>query len=168
MNYNLHMAQVIQELTDNNTAERIGAFLTGPNAFEQTWAPSEKELVEKAAIDSVGKKNHQYWFVEDDGKIIAAIGVRENKYGSGGYEMDSDYVAVHKEYRKQGLASILLKTLEDYVKKKGGRYIHVLSCDIDSYAAARAFYVKNGYRKVGEIPNYYVEGEGRVDYFKEL
>ncbi len=157
----------IQELQDEATAIRIGEFLTGPT-FEQTWAPKEKDLVKKAPLDSLHSNKHQYWFIEDKGAIIAAIGIRENKYGSGGYEMDADYVAVHKNYRKLGLATQLLQKVEAYVKANGGRYIHILSCDIDSYAPARAFYEKNGYKKVTEIPHYYVKGEGRIDYFKAL
>jgi hypothetical protein len=27
---------------------------------------------------------------------------------------------------------------------------------------------KNGYKRVAEIPIYYVTGEGRIDYFKEF
>ena len=158
----------IKKLEDKETAQRVGAFLTSSNAFDQTWAPNEKAMVEAAPLDSLGKTNHQYWYVEDNGEIVGAIGVRENKYGSGGYEMDSDYVAVHKAYRKHGLASRLLAVMEEYVRAHQGRYIHVLSCDIESYAPARAFYTKNGYTKVSELPNYYVEGEGRIDYFKEL
>lgn len=125
-------------------------------------------MVEKSPIDSLTGKNHRYWYVEADGKIIGAIGVRENKYGSGGYEMDSDYVAVHKNYRNEGVASKLLQEVEKYVKENGGRYLHVLTCDIHSYEPARVFYEKNGYKKVAEIPDYYVQGEGRIDYFKEF
>ncbi|OGC93077.1 hypothetical protein A3D85_00095 [Candidatus Amesbacteria bacterium RIFCSPHIGHO2_02_FULL_47_9] len=158
----------INELKDKATAIEVGDFLTGPNAFEQTWAPNEKDMVKQASLDSLRNKNHKYWYVEDRGKIIGAIGVRENKYGSGGYEMDSDYIAVHKNYRNQGIASELLRKMEELVKERGGRYIHVLTCDIDSYIPARKFYEKNGYKKVSEIPNYYVPGEGRIDYFKEL
>jgi len=32
----------------------------------------------------------------------------------------------------------------------------------------RAFYQKHGYKKVAEMPNYYLTGEGRVDFYKEL
>lgn len=156
----------VQVLKDPKTARKIGEFLASPNAFEQTWAPKEKAMVLQAPLDSLGKKNHRYWYIEADGKIIGACGIRENKYGSGGYEMDSDYIAVHKDYRRRGSGSELLKKAEDFVAQQGGRYIHVLSCDIDSYKAARAFYVQHGYRKVAEIPNYYVEGEGRIDYLK--
>jgi len=158
----------IQVLKDPKVARKVGEFLTSPNAFEQTWAPKERAMVLQAPLDSIGKKNHRYWYIETDGKIIGACGIRENKYGSGGYEMDSDYIAVHKDHRKRGLGSMLLKKAEEFVTQQSGRYIHVLSCDIDSYRAARAFYVKHGYRKVAEIPNYYVEGEGRIDYLKEF
>lgn len=158
----------IKELRDEQTARKIGEFLTSEKAFEQTWAPNEKAMVKQAVIDSLHNTNHQYWYVEKDGKIVGAIGVRENKYGSGGYEMDEDYIAVDADYRKQGIASGLLNEMEEFVRRNKGRYIHALSCDIESYEPARHFYLKNGYKKVAEIPNYYVEGEGRIDFFKEL
>jgi len=158
----------IKVVKDEEIAKQVGKFLTGPNAFEQTWAPNEKAFVEKAPVDSIGKENHRYWYIEDKGEIIAAIGVRENKYGSRGYEMDQDYVAVHKDCRRSGIATQLLEQVENYVRQKGGRYLHVLTCDINSYKPARMFYEKNGYKKVAEIPDYYVEGEGRIDYFKSF
>ncbi|PIY69348.1 hypothetical protein COY90_01085 [Candidatus Roizmanbacteria bacterium CG_4_10_14_0_8_um_filter_39_9] len=158
----------IKILNDSPTAIKVGAFLTGGNAFEQVWAPNEKELVRQSPINSLTGKNHRYWYVENNGEIIAAIGVRENKYGGGGYEMDSDYVAVHKNYRRSGIASALLEKVENYVKQKKGRYLHILSCDIESYKPARLFYEKHGYQKVAEIPDYYVVGEGRVDYLKRF
>lgn len=158
----------IQILEDVDTAKRIGEFLTSENAFNQTWAPNEKHMVMQAVIDSLTNENHRYWYIEHVGKIIGAIGVRENKYGSNGYEMDADYIAVHKDFRRQGLATMLLNEMENFVQEKKGRYIHVLTCDIESYKPALKFYEKHGYVKVAEIPNYYVPGEGRIDYFKEL
>lgn len=162
------MEYTIKILKDISTAKRIGEFLTSSDAFDQTWAPEEKTLVMQAPIDSIDSSNHRYWYIEDEGKIIAAMGVRENKYGSGGYAMDDDYLAVHKDYRKNGLANILLQEVEKFVEENKGRYIHVLTCDIQSFAPARAFYERNGYTKVATIPDYYVDGEGRIDYFKKL
>lgn len=158
----------IHVLKDRNIATKIGDFLTGDNAFQQTWAPNEKEFVKKAVLESIDNENHIYWYVEEEGKIIAALGIRENKYGSGGFEMDEDYVAVHKDFRKRGIANQLMDMAENYIKEKGGRYLHALTCDIDSYAAARAFYENRGFEKVAVIPDYYVEGEGRIDYFKKF
>jgi ribosomal protein S18 acetylase RimI-like enzyme len=159
----------IRTLDDIQTAIEIGAFLTGPDAFEQTWAPKEKEIVAQAPIESIGKKSHRYWYIKsENNEVIGAIGVRENKLGSGGYEMDDDYIAIHKDHRNKGIASQLLSEMEKFVEENHGRYIHVVTCDIPSYAAARAFYEKHGYKKVGHIPDYFVVNEGRIDYLKEL
>lgn len=158
----------IQILKDKGTAKRIGDFLTSTDAFTHTWAPDEKALVRQAPFDSLKNEKHCYWYIEENDKIIAAMGVRENCYGSGGYEMNEDYLAVHKDYRKKGIATQMLKEVENFVKNLKGRYIHILSCDTDLYIPARAFYEKSGYRKVAEIPDYYVEGEGRIDYFKSF
>ncbi|MCX6732743.1 MAG: GNAT family N-acetyltransferase [Candidatus Roizmanbacteria bacterium] len=99
---------------------------------------------------------------------MGALGVSENIYKSGGYQMTEDYMAVHKGYRKRGIGSKLLHIMEDYVRSQKGRYILIETCDIDYYLPARLFYEKNGYKKVAEIPDYYVEKEGRIDYFKKL
>ena len=113
----------LKVLKDRQTAEKIGAFLTSKEAFEQTWAPKEKALVKQAVFDSLESKNHCYWIIEEKEKIVAALGIRENKYGSGGYEMDSDYVAVHRDYRRSGLGSKLLKKADSalYDAKKSGK-----------------------------------------------
>ncbi len=158
----------IKELHDLETAKRIAEFMTSENVFEQEWTPNEKENVTKAVLRSIDNPNHQYWYIEDKGEIIAAIGVCENKYGSNGFQMDEDYAGVHKAYRRNHLATGLLEKMESFVREKNGRYIHILCCDIPSYEAARKFWLNAGYTKVAEIPNYYVPGEGRVDYYKEL
>jgi ribosomal protein S18 acetylase RimI-like enzyme len=162
------MITEIKIVSDVKTAIRIGQFMTGNNTFDQTWAPNEKKHLEQAPIDSLSNKNHRYWYVEDKGEIVGAIGVRENKYNTGGYELDADYLAVHRKYRNLGIATNLLKTAEKFVAEKHGRYIHILACDIDSYKPARQLYEKNGYKKVADIPDYYLPGEGRVDYFKQI
>lgn len=158
----------IHTLADKKTAVMIGEFLTGSDAFDQAWTPDEKGFVKQAPLDSLANHNHSYWYVENSGTIIAALGIRENKFGSGGFEMVSDYMAVHKDYRRQGIAQRLLEKAEEYVKDHNGRYIHILTCDIPSFIPASMFYQKNGYKKVARMPNYYLEGEGRIDFYKEL
>lgn len=149
-------------------AKKVGEFITSKDTFEHTWTPNEKEMAKQAPIDSLDNPNHCYWFANDGDRVVGAGGVRENKFNSDGYEMDADYFAVHRVYRRQGIAKKLLQKIEQYVKEKQGRYIHIVSCDIDFYQPARTFYQKAGYQQVAKIPDYYVEGEGRVDFFKKL
>lgn len=135
----IHSKMRIKKLRDDKKAEEIVTFLTGPNTFDQNWTPEEKNIVKKAVLSSLNEDMHQYWYIEDKGKVIAAAGVSRNKYDSGGFEMDSDYIAVHPKYRRLGLATKLLNKIETYVKSNNGRYIHVLSCDINSYIPLAAF-----------------------------
>jgi len=159
----------IKPLENKEDALRIIDFFFSKDAFQHIWAPGEKDLVRQAVLSSLEDgDHHQYWFVVDKGIIIGAIGVNENKYKSGGYEMADDYLAVHKDFRKQGLGTLLLQTLEKFVQQNNGRYICIETCDIPYYLPARCFYETNGYKKVGEIPDYYNIGEGRIDYFKKL
>jgi ribosomal protein S18 acetylase RimI-like enzyme len=158
----------IKALVDKNIAIKVGKFITGPDAFEQTWAPNEKKSVAQAPVNSLSSANHQYWHIEDKGEVIAAVGVRENKCGSNGWEMDTDYLAVHKDYRRQGLATQLMQVVEKFIQNNKGRYLHILSCDISSYLSARKFFASRGYKQVARIPDYYVPGEGRIDFFKKV
>ena len=82
--------------------------------------------------------------------------------------MSEDYFAVHRDYRINGIGSMILGEIEKYVKEKKGRFLLIETCDIDLYLPARNFYEKHGYRKAGHIPEYYDKGEGRVDYFKSF
>lgn len=159
----------VKPLKTKEDASRIVEFFFSENAFQHIWAPGEKEMVKNAVLRSLEDEDgHQYWFVEDQGIIIGALGVNENSYKSGGYEMVEDYLAIHQQYRKKGIGSLLLHTMEDFVKERKGRYIHIETCDIEYYKPARMFYEKNGYRKVGEMPDYFNIGEGRIDYLKKI
>jgi len=160
---------IVQPLRTVEEARRIIQFFFSPHVFDHQWAPGEKALLQESVLTSVSDgATHQYWFIEDKGNVIGAIGVNENSYKSGGFEMTDDYMAVHPEYRKKGLATQLLVTTEQFVKKQNGRYILIETCDIPSYAPARAFYEKQGYKKVGEIPDYYNPGEGKIEYYKKI
>lgn len=158
----------VKRLNDEKIALKIIDFLLSTNAFEHTWTPGEPDLVRKGILGSLNNNCQTCWYIEDKGKIIGAMGVRENDYRSGGYEMDENYLAVHKDYRRRGLGSQLMGEVEKYVKEHQGRFILIDTCDTDLYKPARAFFEKHGYRQVGTVPDYYINGEGRIDYFKEL
>jgi len=156
----------IKEVKDKKSAKRVSDFLLSKDAFEHTWAPGEYDIVKKAPLASLEEKNHVYWYIEEKDKVIAALGIAENEYKSGGYFLD--YFSVHKRYRRRGLGSSLLKTAENFIGKRKGRYLIIDSCDTDFYKPARGFYKKHGYKKTGYVPDYYVVGEGKIDYYKKF
>lgn len=165
---NILSEYAVREVKTLHIAKKVARFLVSPYAFDQKWAPNEKKIAMLAPIASLKNNNHTYWYCADGGRIVGALGIRENKYGSGGFEMDSDYVAIHTDYRRKGIGTKLLLKAEDFVKKRGGRYIHIVTCDIPSYEPAVNFYKRFGYQEVGRIKNYFVSGEGRIDFVKYM
>ncbi len=158
----------INILNKKSHVPKLVKFLVCQEAFTYEWSREDRRLLEASLNTSLHETNHQYWYVEDGDSVIAVIGIRENKHQNGGYELDDDYLAVHEQYRRHRLGSRLLNEVEKFVRDRKGRYIHILTYDTPDYAPARFLYEKNGYRKVAEIPNYYSEGEGRIDFFKKF
>ena len=73
----------IKKLETEEDALRIIDFLHSDRAFEHTWAPGEKEMIREAVLASLKKEgHHQYWYVEEKGEIIGALGINENVYSN--------------------------------------------------------------------------------------
>lgn len=70
--------------------------------------------------------------------------------------LDEGYItniAVHPEFRRQGIASQLLDVFTRFAQ---GNHMAFLTLEVrDANAAARALYAKHGYEEVGRRKNYY-------------
>jgi len=75
-------------------------------------------------------------YIEDDGKMVATIAVKDFK----GNEATIDTLAVDKNYRGKGYASILLKEIERKLVSKG-----VENVSLGARFRACNVYLKNGY-----------------------
>lgn len=70
--------------------------------------------------------------------------------------LDEGYItniAVHPDFRRQGIASQLLEVFTRFAQ---GNHMAFLTLEVrDANAAARALYAKHGYEEVGRRKNYY-------------
>lgn len=78
------------------------------------------------------------------------------------------WMGVHNDYRGKKIGSVLLKKFEEYVIAKGGKKIVLETAGRELYKPTREFYIKNGYREEGVVPDYYSVGDARVTYVKDL
>ena len=90
-----------------------------------------------------------YWLVAvSDDRVVGYIGSQ-----SSFDEADIMNVAVHPEYRRQGIAEGLICTLVEELKNRG---IHALLLEVRATnAPAIALYEKLGFQQVGLRKNYY-------------
>ncbi len=63
---------------------------------------------------------------------------------------------------------LLLKRVEDDVKRAGGRMLLIQTSGRPDYVTARAFYAKNGYLEVARIEDYYAPGDDTVIFQKRF
>lgn len=78
-------------------------------------------------------------------------------------------VAVTKEYRKLGIATMLLKEMETMFPKDGEDIVEFVTLEVrESNEAAKALYIKNGYEFVVVKPHYYKDGENAIYMLKRL
>lgn len=78
-------------------------------------------------------------------------------------------IAVTKEYRKQGIASNLLKEMERTFPKEIDDFVETVTLEVrESNSAAIALYEKNGYEFVVTKKNYYKNGENAAYMIKRL
>jgi ribosomal-protein-alanine N-acetyltransferase len=104
--------------------------------------------------------NPQGFFVaEVEGKVVGyAVGALIHGRG---HVMS---LAVHPHYRRRGIATALMKTLEEALTSKGATELR-LEVREDNVEAA-AFYEKLGYRAVGRRSRYYSDGSSAIVYSK--
>ena len=110
-----------------------------------------REYFFRAAQD----ERQEFWVAERDGKVIACAGA----------ELDSDTaeiesLAVDPEYRRQGIATILLLKLLDAIKKRGATFF-VLEVR-PSNKAAIALYKSFGFQIVEREKDYYSDEDAWI------
>jgi len=157
----------IKIIDNEKNAHRAVNFLSSKDAFELELNDFRKNAREEAVMNSLSDKHRRYWYIENEnGQIIGAIGITENERKNGGYYLD--YFAVHKDYRRKGIGSKLLKIAGEFVSELKGRFIFIDTGDTQLFEPARKFYENNGYVAVSHIPEYYEKGDGRIDYYKKF
>lgn len=158
----------IKELNNEEDAQRVIKFLLSDNAFnDETLTPGEIEDILVNPKKSLNSEDIKYWFSENEaGEVIAAMGVKENGQKTKGYV--GDYCAVHKKYRGNELALALHEVMMNFLKSKNARFIVIETCATELYIPARKILEKLGFEMIGHYPDYYVEGEGLITYYKKI
>ncbi len=89
------------------------------------------------------------WLVAMDGEFLCGYVGSQTVME----ETDMMNIAVHPDYRRQGIAEALVQALVMLLKEQGSR---CLSLEVrSSNEAAKALYTKQGFVQVGLRPNYY-------------
>lgn len=100
-----------------------------------------------------------------EGKVIGYVAVHVENFE--GKRMGHIYsIAVRPEYRRMGIGSRLLETIEEILRQSGAKVCY-LEARKDNIAAIN-FYLKHGYRVFEVLRNYYGAGGDGIRFLKFL
>jgi GNAT superfamily N-acetyltransferase len=157
----------IERLTALDEAERIVAFLLSDVSFDDTrYTPGELAQFRELPFRALEGEIWFWYAVNEHNDIIAINCIMENEQKTGGYSWD--YMAVHHDYRKLGVASALMDDMFRTLKLLQARYLVTYTCDLPAYKRIRELFVQNGFELIGRCPDYYYEGEDRLIYYLKL
>ena len=81
---------------------------------------------------------------------------------------DLYWIAVNKKYARRGIGENLLRHMENIITGERGRQIYIETSSSPGYEAARAFYIKHGYRPICTVNDFYRQGDHKLIFVKEV
>jgi ribosomal protein S18 acetylase RimI-like enzyme len=81
---------------------------------------------------------------------------------------DLYWLVVGAASRGQGVGSALLAETERSLRARGARVVRVETSSLEGQGGASRFYQRSGYRRVGEIPDFYRPGDDLLIFAKTL
>jgi ribosomal protein S18 acetylase RimI-like enzyme len=93
-----------------------------------------------------------------DGRIVGSALLTRSTKANSPHRAEIEKVIVHRDARRRGLGSALMRALEDRARSEG-RWLLVLDTVSDS--AADALYRSLGWHETGIVPNYAMLPDGR-------
>lgn len=113
---------------------------------------------------------------QDDYLFIAATGEDDTPvgyvcYGSAALTegvFDIYWILVEPGSRGLGVGRTLLQHTGKLVREMGARMMIAETSSLDSYRAARDFYIKSGFSEESRVRGYYRDGDDKITYVKRF
>ncbi|HPT22471.1 MAG TPA: GNAT family N-acetyltransferase [Bacteroidales bacterium] len=108
-----------------------------------------------------------YWMkMTDEDGLVAFANYGQNP--SSVHSWDLYWLAVDNQSRNKKLGSVLIKAVEDDVRKMGGKILWIETAGRPLYAPTESFYRRNGYILAASLKDFYSMGDPKQIYSKVL
>jgi ribosomal protein S18 acetylase RimI-like enzyme len=124
-----------------------------------------KELIE-SELENPQQGEYRSLVTEADGDIVGFACYGPTPLTDGTYDLY--WIFVHPSYQGRSIGTTLLSEVEKALRQVGGRMLLVDTSSTRRYLPARRFYRNHGFRKAGEVKDFYRTGDSLHIYVKEL
>jgi len=155
----------VRSLLERDRA-RLLSMLIRTRAFTSAEIDVAMELIDSVLNDPKQKDYQIYCLADDQDQVIGYICYGSVPMTEGTFDLY--WIAVDPDFQEKGAGSKLLTFLDEVVKSEGGRLILADTSTIPQYEKTQRFYMKNGFKEVARVPDYYYPGNDRVTFWKKL
>jgi len=146
--------------------KRIEEIVRSTGFFYEFEIATAVEIAETTVSDGMEKSGYFWLKVSDEDGIAAFANYGKNPFSV--HSWDLYWIAVHKNSRNRKLGSVLLKAVEDDVRKRGGKILWIETSGRPLYASTEGFYVRNGYTLAASLKDFYGPDDPKQIYSKVL
>lgn len=147
--------------------DRIREILIATARFTRQEVGWAMELVD-LALDHPERGEYSVYVLEhpEGGLVQGYVCFAPTPLTEGVYDLY--WIAVDPKQQGQGFGQLLLKFVENEVKRQSGRMLLIETSSKRSYAPTIRFYQRAGYREISRIKDFYRIEDDKVVFSKQL
>jgi GNAT superfamily N-acetyltransferase len=151
-----------------NTRDRksIEEILRSTEYFYDFEIETALEIADETLTKGTETSGYYWMKISDEDGLVAFANYGKNDFSTHSWELY--WIAVHQNSRNKRLGSVLLKAIEDDIRKMGGKILWIETSGRPLYAPTEAFYRKNGYELAASLKEFYGPGDPKQIYSKFL
>lgn len=146
--------------------KRLEEILISTGYFYDFEIRTALEIADETISEGMEGSGYYWLKVTEDGEILAFANYRKNEFSTHSWELY--WIAVHQDFRNRKVGSVLLKAIEENVKKAGGKILWIETSGRPLYLSTEAFYRHNGYELQASLKDFYGPGDSKQIYAKVL
>ena len=152
--------------TEPSDTEPLVRIAEGTGVFREMEVQALREVLDDYHAMETGHLHRSVTLLDDIGEI------RGLAYYAQAAMTDRTWylwwIIVDKANQSKGLGSTLLRHAEAETKSLGARIMLIETSSLPLYEPTRAFYLRNAFEKVCEIPDYYADGDDITIFAKRF
>ncbi len=113
-----------------------------------------------------GKPEYEAYVIEPGGTVQGYVLFGPTPMAEGVWDLY--WIAVDPKHQGQGLGQLLLRFVENEVRRQAGRMLLIETSSKRSYAPTVRFYQRAGYREISRIKDFYRIEDDKVVFSKNL
>jgi len=138
---------------------RIHDLVAATKVFSAEEVRTAAELAE-TTLD--GTETYRWLIAQRDGELVGYTCFDRVPFSK--VSFDLYWIAVSPALWGTGLGRELMQRTAKFIKGKRGLHIYADTSSRESYAKARAFYEKSGFKKAARFADFYDVGDARITY----